>query len=223
MNPSNEQPLSLLSKYSLQFQDNKFITSLAIAFLLLLASLTANFFAGTYATEHASSSVSDIILSNIPVINVDEAFVYGPIIFWAIVSIYCLLDPRKIPFWLKTVALFAVTRALFVSLTHIGPFPDRINLDSFNYFSDINFFIFNSGADLFFSGHTGLPFLNALIFWKNKPLRIFCLVSSIFFGIIVLLGHLHYTIDVLAAFFITYTIYHMARKFFAEDYAKGFL
>jgi hypothetical protein len=38
------------------------------------------------------------------------------------------------------------------------------------------------------------------------------------FGVIVLLSHLHYSIDVFAAFFITYSIYHIALKLFDRDY-----
>jgi hypothetical protein len=37
------------------------------------------------------------------------------------------------------------------------------------------------------------------------------------FGIVVLLGHLHYSIDVLSAFFITYSIYHICELFFKTD------
>ena len=32
------------------------------------------------------------------------------------------------------------------------------------------------------------------------------------------MAHFHYSIDVLSAFFITYTIYHLARFFFEKDY-----
>jgi len=42
----------------------------------------------------------------------------------------------------------------------------------------------------------------------------FFIAASIFFGVVVLLGHLHYSIDVLAAFFITYSIYRLAVLFF---------
>ncbi|MEI8091030.1 MAG: phosphatase PAP2-related protein [bacterium] len=75
----------------------------------------------------------------------------------------------------------------------------------------------NFGADLFFSGHTGLPFLFALIFWNNKWMRYLFVLTAIYFGAIVLLGHLHYSIDVLSAFFITYTIRHINEFLWKKD------
>ena len=77
--------------------------------------------------------------------------------------------------------------------------------------------IFN-GNDLFFSGHTGLPFLLALIFWENKKLRFLFLGFSVLFAVVVLLGHLHYSIDVFAAYFITYTIFHICKFLFKKDW-----
>jgi hypothetical protein len=37
------------------------------------------------------------------------------------------------------------------------------------------------------------------------------------FGVVVLLGHLHYSIDVLSAFFISYGIYRIAEIIFHKD------
>ena len=59
----------------------------------------------------------------------------------------------------------------------------------------------------------------ALLFWPNKLLRYFFLACSVFFAIAVLLGHVHYTIDVASAFFITYGVYKIACYLFPRDYA----
>ena len=194
--------------------DRKFLFSLIAAFLFLAIAITTTYFAIIYVNYKASNSVTDIILDNIPVFDFDGIFIYGPIVFWVLTGLYVIrFEFRKAPFMLKSIALFVFIRAIFITLTHIGPFPDQIDTSVSNSF----FSVFTSGSDLFFSSHTGLPFLMALIFWENKFSRWFFLLSSSFFGAIVLKAHLHYSIDVAAAFFITYTIYHLAQKWFKKE------
>ncbi|MFA6273420.1 MAG: phosphatase PAP2-related protein [Candidatus Paceibacterota bacterium] len=202
---------SLKQKYLPFLRDREFLFSVGLGVAFLLVSFVINYFAGIYATERASGSVTDIILSNIPIFDVDEIFIYGPFVFWIFIVGLIFAKPQRIPFVLKSVALFVIIRSVFVTLTHIGPFPDLAPLDSnlLKYFTSAN--------DLFFSGHTGLPFLMALIFHQNRRLLVLFTVTAIFFGVVVLLAHLHYSIDVLAAFFITYTIYHLASWFFKKD------
>jgi hypothetical protein len=170
-----------------------------------------NFYAGTYATREAGNYVEDVVLSNTKTYDIDGIFVYGSVIFWGFVLLLILYEPKRIPFTLKSIALFILIRSVFISLTHIGPFPTQIPLDS----SLIDKFSFN--GDLFFSAHTGLPFLMALVFGSNVRLKLLFILAAIFFGVVVLLAHIHYSIDVLSAFFITYTIYKMAEWFFVED------
>ena len=189
-----------------------FITSLLVSVIFLLISLYINFRAGNYATESASLPVTDIILSNIRVFDVDLFFIYGPIFLFTIVLIISLYSPRKLPFITKNIALFTVIRSVFISLTHLGPFPTQAINGGTNFISKFTF-----GGDLFFSGHTGIPFLMALIFWNYKPLRYLFILDSIFMGTVVLLGLYHYSIDVLAAFFITYSIYHISLYLFKKD------
>jgi membrane-associated phospholipid phosphatase len=146
------------------------------------------------------------------VYDVDGIFIYGSIAFWVGVTVIFLRDLRLLPFTLRSVSLFTIIRAFFITLTHLGPFPDRVTLTSNFILNKLTF-----GGDLFFSGHTGLPFLMALIFWQNKVLRYSFLVASVIFGVSVILGHLHYSIDVFAAYFITYSIYHLAVLVFPGD------
>ncbi|MCL5009147.1 MAG: hypothetical protein M1400_02270, partial [Patescibacteria group bacterium] len=51
----------------------------------------------------------------------------------------------------------------------------------------------------------------------DRLLRYVFLAASVVFGAAVLLGHLHYSIDVFSAFFITYGIYRIAVKIFPAD------
>lgn len=59
----------------------QYLLALGTAFLLFIIALITTYYATIYATEKASSPVTDIVLSNIPVIDVDGLFLYGPVIF----------------------------------------------------------------------------------------------------------------------------------------------
>ena len=194
-------------------KENKdFLGASVFAVILLAASFVVNFYAGTYANLSVSNSVTDLILSHIRTFDLDGIFIYGAVVFWMFIIFLCLYRPRRIPFVAKSLALFILIRSIFITLTHIAPPVGHIIIPVTSIFDKISF-----DGDLFFSGHTGLPFLMALVFWDNKYLRYLFIATSIFFGAVVLMAHLHYSIDVLAAFFITFTVYHMAEKFFKKD------
>jgi len=207
-----------LNTYKEILKDKAFLGSIFVSVLIFFVSLVINYFAGMYATEKASNPVTDIILSNVRVFDVDTILVYTLNIFWLFLIFLFIYRPRKVPFILKSLALLIIIRALFINMTHIGVFTTHIPIDTTGIAS---YFTFT--GDLFFSNHTGIPFLMCLIFWQQKTLRYIFLGASIFFGTLVLLGHLHYTIDVFSAFFITYTIYHLASKFFKKDKALFFI
>jgi len=202
----------LKNNYKEVWRKEGFILSVLTGLLFLVASLAINYIAGNYATERASNPVTDIILDNLPVMNTEFIFVNGLFIFLAFVAWLLLKEPKKLPFALKSIALWVVVRSIFITLTHLGPFPGN---DFDNYTDIIKNFTF--GGDLFFSGHTGLPFLIALLFWENKHLRNAFIAVSLIFGASVLLGHLHYSIDVFAAFFITDGTYRISEKLFKKD------
>lgn len=205
----------LLRRYKVYGRNPEIQLSTLVSGIIFLCSVVFNFYAGVYATQHASNFVEDIILSNIPVFDVGGIFVYGAILLIVFVIGLCLSHPKRIPFILHSLSLFYFIRGCFVALTHLAPYPTQAPLDlDFGTLFAAQF----GGADLFFSGHTGAPFLLALIFWKHPILRYIFLAWSVIFGVVVLLGHLHYSIDVLSAFFITYTIYDIAKYLFPRDY-----
>jgi len=209
---------TIIQKHKYHWTQKTFFTSAILGCLLLLASLVINYNAGMYATRNAGPAVNDIFLDNFPVVNVDFIFMEGAFIFILLLMTLLLIHPKFIPFILKSTSIFLIIRSIFISLTHIGPSPDQLPIITN---SIDKFFIFS--GDLFFSGHTGLPFLMALIFWNYKGLRRIFMILSIIAGISVLLGHLHYSIDVFAAFFITYGIFRMSQIFFKKDYNYAML
>ena len=199
------------------FSNKKFLVSFLNGILLLATSLIVQYFVSGYVARSSSLPVTDIILSNTRVYDVGGTFVWGSVILFLVGLFLCLKHINYMPFVMKSVALFTLIRSVFVSLTHISPFPTRAVIDSAFFRKEAFYGIF-TGNDLFFSGHTGIPFLLALIFWEHKTLRFIFLGFSALFAIVVLLGHLHYSIDVLSAYFITYSIYHLCRVFFKKDW-----
>ena len=205
--------IAVIRRYKESWFDRHVRFSIPLSFILfLLAIFVVQPLAIEYANEVATNPVGDIILSNIPVFNVGVYFVYGMFLLIASVTILCLLYPRRAAFTLHSLTLFVLIRSMFVSLTHVGGFTTEAVS---NFGPGITQMFF--GADHFFSGHAGAPFLMALMYWHSPTLRYLFLAWSVFFSIIVLLGHLHYTIDVLAAYFITYGIYHFALWLFPKE------
>jgi hypothetical protein len=202
-----------LAQYRALFGARTFVRSVAQGAAFLAASVIAIFAAVTYATTSASNHVTDIVLSNVGPFDMRFLFVYGTFIGFVIVGSLLAWKPNRLPFALKSMALFLLVRAVFVSLTHIAPSP--IEPPTPAPFLNSIFY----GSDQFFSGHTGMPFLLALAFWHMPLLRLLFLAATVFFGTIVLLGHYHYSIDVLAALFITHGIFQLACWLFPQDYA----
>lgn len=196
----------------------RYVPSLIAGATYLVVAFVIQGYAVQFATERASNPVTDIVLSNTPVLNVDGLFVYGAVLVAACGIIAVLLQMRYAPFMLKSLALFVCIRAFFVSLTHINTFPTQVVIAP-NFVTNLFPSIF-TGKDLFFSGHVGAPYLLALIFWEYAFWRRLFLGFSIGFAFVVLLGHLHYSIDVASAYFITYAIFALAQRLFPHDWAR---
>jgi len=203
----------IIHKHKDIWTNKDFILSVIFGFLLLVVSFVINFYAGVFATANMSNSVTDTLLSLLPVVNLHFIIVDGIPIFLGLLVVLSALEPKRIPFIMKSMALFVIIRALFLTMTHIAPFPDREIVVSTGFIH-----LFFVGGELFFSGHTGMPFLMALAFWESKTIRNIFLFFTVVAAVSVILSHVHYSIDVFAAPFITYSIFVIAKKFFVKDY-----
>ena len=190
-----------------------FRNSTILGLIFFVISVALNYKANVYVATKAGSGVGDVLLDILPVVNTEFFLIEGALVFILGVMYLMFRRPQRVPFILKSVALFVTIRAGFLVLTHFGPYPETLPVD----LSGVLLW-FSSGLDRFFSAHTGMPFFFALMFWSNFPLRIMFLLSSVIGAVSVLLAHVHYSIDVASAYFITYAIFHMAIEFFEKDF-----
>lgn len=63
--------------------------------------------------------------------------------------------------------------------------------------------------DLFFSGHTATTFLLLLYVWRYPRLRALMLIGHVLVVVSLFFSHLHYTIDVVGAYAITFTLFFL--------------
>jgi len=176
-------------------------------FLVILATIV-NYNAGVYVTEKGSGLPGDFILDNVGPYDLSFSFIY----FWLILVTILLAYPIifQVNLFHKILAQFSfliIVRSFFITLTHLKTPATAIYA---NFPGIINTLAFQN--DLFFSGHTAVPFLGFL-FYKGHKIRWFFLAGSIIMAVTVILMHQHYTIDVLAAYFITYGVFHLAKFF----------
>jgi hypothetical protein len=162
-------------------------------------------------------SVGDILLDILPIVDLRFFYIYGVIFGILVLVIYQMIwRPDLIPFSIKFFISVFVARSIFISLTHLGP-PEGFFITSFAH--DYAYWPWSHmmhANDLFFSGHVAYPVMGALLTMHKKPLFYFFTALSVLMGITVLLMRIHYSIDVLAAPFIVYGLYHLVKKAFGK-------
>lgn len=193
--------------------------SFLLGVLLFLSALIIQHFSYSYIEERiAVTPVRDLLLDNLPTVNLDFFIVQGSLLATLVIIILLLTNPNYLPFSLKSLALFLIVRSFFISLTHLGADLNQITLNSNSIGFVFYDFLYNAKNDFFFSGHVGISFLFALIFWTRPFWRNIFIVISFIFGITMILAHMHYSIDIFAAPFITYGIFVISKKSFPTDF-----
>ena len=192
------------------------LRSLIEGAILLFLALAYGFWASSYSIRVAGTFVGDIVLDNTPVFHLNVIIIEGALIGLFGVFVLLLAKPQYLPFTLKAVAILIAVRAFMISATHLGIYPNQITPDV-GFFDSI-YKALDLQAGYFFSAHTAVPLLLSLIFWDERFWRYVFLVAAVVFGTSVLLAHVHYSIDVFAAPFMTYSIFKLAQYLFKEDY-----
>ena len=183
----------------------KYKYKILLALVFLAISVVALNVSSHYVDSLNSVSVSDLILDAIPVINLSFIFVWGIFLVILVYLLYPLFyNPKRFHYALGMLSLFVLVRSAFIILTHLKAPANAVPVVGQGIFHFMSY-----SNDLFFSGHAGLPFLGFLVFQESK-IKYFMLAASIILAITVLFMHVHYSIDVASAYFITYGIFIIA-------------
>lgn len=155
-------------------------------------------------------NIHDILLSGLPAKDCSEIIF---ILIWSCVglaTIRFLNSPMLFLLFLWSYVALCITRILTITLVPLnapeGLIPLRDPLS--NYFYGQIFIT----KDLFYSGHTATLFLIYLCLEKKND-KLFVLFSTGIVGLLLLIQHVHYSMDVLAAPFFAYFNYYCAKRF----------
>lgn len=183
-----------------------------LGLFVLAYSLYTNL--GWFADHRSLPTGSDWLLKRLPAVNVLPMLSWG----WLGLHLYLagaavLYYPRRIPFLIFMLGLFIAIRSLFIFLSPIGHPAGMLDVGKmdFLYARVLGTWTFNN--EFVFSGHASIPFL-FFLFFESFWLKLLALAGSLTMGVCVLLSHNHYSVDVLGAYFVSYSIYTLSERLY---------
>ncbi len=185
--------------------------------LTLVAGGALNIASQTYLHNSMSEGMtlpmlSDLILDNLPVIDVSLIYDLFCLVIFAIVAVYLIHrnEYGRLPYILLLCGIFFIIRGIFIVLTPFGNPPDFNGSNPlFNGFSKFELGVYPSG-------HVGNSFL-LLLLVNDKVYRYILGVCLAIIVLSLFLSHGHYSIDILSGFFFAYAI-----KSFGDKYLRVF-
>ncbi len=184
----------------------------AILFLILVLSFTFIFkYFFDFVESRSGSYLNDPLLNTIPSYDVSWVvffFLYSGILLglW-----YHIAHPKTILIAFQTYVLVTLVRLCTITLFPLEPPDGYIPLSE----PFVQMFTTNGqiiSKDLFFSGHMS-TILSLYFSSHRKYIRTFLLFCSFVIGAMVLLQHVHYTIDVIVAVPATFVVYYFCRNY----------
>jgi hypothetical protein len=180
---------------------------IAVSMACIAVGLGFDYACGMYVHTMTGVKVPDLILDLFPAMDLSFLFIYGYVSLIAAMFLYPIIfRMRMIHVVAFQFSLLLVIRSLFMIFTHLETPAGAVSVNYPWFFRSLYF-----ENDMFFSGHTAMTFLGFYVF-RRSWLRYVFLVGAIVMAIVVLAMHVHYSIDVLAAFFMTYGSYRIGHR-----------
>lgn len=184
-------------------------TIIGSVFLVLMLSFFPLFF--SVIEKRKGVVLHDFLLHRIPAYDVSLATF---IIIWSMTIflwVRCVQKPAIFITALYSLILLFLVRLITISLVPLDPpvglIPLRDPISSLFYGGPKVFIT----KDLFFSGHTSTQLMIYFCLEKKKD-KMLALASTLVVAALVLIQHVHYTIDVVAALLLTGIIVRLGKK-----------
>ncbi len=197
----------------------------ALSLLFRYACNAAMVWVALWAEARPAPTLPDLVLEHVPYVAQVDRWNY---LLWLgaylpIAVAFFFTDGQRFVRYMVSSGLLALVRGLCIAVTGLGPVhgPDLhagMGFDQrlaafLGLITPFGFFSPDAGArvslvkDLFFSGHTSTTALLLLYVWPHRRLRWPMLSAHLLVVISVFLAHLHYTIDVIGAYAITFSLF----------------
>ena len=153
--------------------------------------------------------MNDWVLRMLPAKNVSIPIVFFELTVIVLFAIRSLPNPGIVITFIIAYLFVLISRDITIGVTQLRPPAGLITLKD-----PIAALIYKTTAvnrDLFFSGHTSLLFLFYLCSTKKVD-KIFILFAVISVGVLLLIQHVHYTVDIVCAPFFAYSCFWLAKK-----------
>jgi len=208
-NNRTKQLETSLNKWELAWQEplfkQKFLFGIGV-FISLMPVFPVFY---QYIEKRNGFDQNDIILQQIPAIDVSMPIF---IVTWAmaiLLIIRALQSPAIFITYLYGFIGLNILRFISIMLFPFDPPAELIPITDpiANHFYGQTYIT----KDLFFSGHTATQFLFFMCLQKRSD-KIMALIGTIAMGVLVLIQHVHFTIDVVCAPFFAYLCYIISRK-----------
>lgn len=203
-----------INEWKNKWQFKSFKTKLILGFVVLICLLFIFPFFFEYIEKRNGIVLKDPILAMMPSVNL-SIIIFS--IIWTMgiwVFIRCIQCPEMFIIFLWSFIFLSISRILTISMVPLNPPAGLVPLKD----PVVNIFYGEKTItkDLFYSGHTATQFLIFLCL-RKKTDKIFGIIATILIGVMVLIQHIHYSIDVIAAPFFSYMVYELAKIFTSNN------
>lgn len=209
----NTRTIALKANWKYTLQSSLWIMMIAgTGIMLMIGSMLPAFF--NSIEKRKGLLMNDWILTHLPSVDVSIPIF---VIIWGLCAFTIVRSAVTPVIYIKYVWVLIFTtllRIVTISLFALDPPTGLVTLS--DPLTGVFYGHSNITHDLFFSGHTTSVYLMYLCLEKKRDKQI-ALAATLVLVVLLLLQHVHYTIDIIGAFVFVYPLYRMVNAMIPQQ------